>query len=165
MRRRDFELFASDIRPKLSAKAAAVTGDRSEGEDIAQDCLLKLWIMRESLDGYTNPEALAMTITYRMALNRLRHRRNDANIDDAALADTGSSPEDDFIDGERTKSVNAILASLPDASRAIIEMRHIEGMSCGEIAALIGSTDGAVRTALSRARQRVARMFLEKDIN
>lgn len=165
MRRRDFELFAAEIRPRLSAKAASVTGDRSEGEDIAQDCLLKLWTLRDTLDDYTNPEALAMTIAYRMALNSVRGRHTDTGLDDAALADTGSSPEDEYIDCERAKSVNTILASLPDASRAIIEMRHIDGMSCGEIAALIGSTDGAVRTALSRARQRVARMFLEKDIN
>lgn len=165
MRRHDFELFAAEIRPRLSARAASVTGDRSEGEDIAQDCLLKLWTLRDTLDDYTNPEALAMTIVYRMALNRLRYRRTDANIDDAALVDTGCSPEDEFIDSERAESVNAILASLPDASRTIIEMRHVDGMSCSEIAVLIGSTDGAVRTALSRARHRVARMFLEKDIN
>lgn len=58
-----------------------------------------------------------------------------------------------------------LMAMLPDAQQAIIRMRHVDGLNNSEIAAIIGSTDGAVRTALSRARMRIAEIYRRIERN
>jgi len=159
MHRSEFEKFATAIRPRLASRAVAVTGDMAVAEDLVQNCLLKLWTIRESLDDYSSPEALAMTIVHRMALNWLRDRKQHVELCDDVLGGVELSPEEKAIEDEADKTAEDLLSKLPDAYQAIIRMRHIDGMSNSEIAKTIGSTDGAVRTALSRARMMIADLF------
>lgn len=47
---------------------------------------------------------------------------------------------------------------LNDTDRRLIRMRHIDGMSYKEIAALLSVSEGAVRTAVSRAKSRLEKI-------
>lgn len=165
MHRSEFEKFATAIRPRLAYRATAVTGDVAAAEDIVQNCLLKLWTIRETLDDYSSPEALALTIVHRMSLNALRDKRQHVELIDDAVGGFELSPEELAIENEAEQSAEDILSMLPDAQQAIIRMRHVDGMSNSEIARTIGSTDGAVRTALSRARIKIAEMFFQRERN
>ena len=161
----DFSKFAESVRPVLLARAQSVTGDSETAADVVQDCMLKLWTMRVSLDEYNSPEALAMTIVHHLSLNVLRSRKVAVEIHDDVMSDTHPSAEQSMISAETSDSVNRVLASLPDSQQALITMRHLEGMSISEIAAVTGSTDGAVRTALSRARVRIAEIFTRYQLS
>ncbi len=161
----EFAKFAEAVRPALLARAQSVTGDSEAAADIVQDCMLKLWTMRTSLDEYNSPEALAMTVVHHLSLNVLRSRKVVVEIHDDVMSDSHPSAEQSMISAETTTSVNRVLALLPDSQQALITMRHIEGMSIAEIAALTGSTDGAVRTALSRARVRIAEIFTRHNLS
>lgn len=165
MHRSEFESFVKSVRPTLIARAASVVGDDDTAADIVQDCLLKLWSMRQSLDDYNSPEALAMTIVHRMALNSIRSRKVVLEIRDEIMSDSQPSPEQMAIDSESADEVHRLLAMLPDAQQSIITMRHVEGLSNAEIAQITGSTEGAVRTALSRARNKIAEIFLNHQLS
>lgn len=52
-----------------------------------------------------------------------------------------------------------VIEALPDLQQTILRLRHMEGMDSKEIAELTGSTEVAVRKALSRARQAVRDKF------
>ena len=54
-----------------------------------------------------------------------------------------------------------IIWQLPDAQQAVLRMRHIEGMEMADIAAHTGSSEAAVRKALSRARLAVRERYKE----
>ena len=45
----------------------------------------------------------------------------------------------------------AALASLPEKERAAVVLREIEGLETGEVAAALGSTEGTVRSQISKA--------------
>lgn len=165
MHRSEFESFVKSVRPTLIARAVSVVGDDDTAADIVQDCLLKLWSMRQSLDDYNSPEALAMTIVHRMALNSIRSRKVVLEIRDEIMSDSQPSPEQMAIDSESADEVHRLLAMLPDAQQSIITMRHVEGLSNAEIAQITGSTEGAVRTALSRARNKIAEIFLNHQLS
>lgn len=60
---------------------------------------------------------------------------------------------------EAAAEVDRILAALPESQQTLIRLRHVEGYDNASIAAILGSSEGAVRTALSRARRRVAEIF------
>lgn len=159
MHRSEFEQFAASVRPRLVSRACGLLGDDQAAMDVVQDCMLKLWDIRDSLDDYSSPEALALTIVHRMALNALRSRHDRVEICDDIMAGFEPSPEDDAISAEGEMTAEKLLAMLPEAQQAIIRMRHVEGLSNREIADIIGSTDGAVRTALSRARMRISEIY------
>lgn len=147
------------------AQARSIVADKEISEDIVQDCLLKLWSIRETLDDYSSPEALAMTIVHRLALNELRNRKPNVEISEELFAGFEPSPEEKLLDIELEDNVRRIMSQLPERHQALIRMRHIEGLSNAEIANILSSPEGAVRTALSRARNRVAELFLKSQSN
>lgn len=162
MEKAQFEKMAHSLRPRLVAKAAAVVRDDMTADDIAQDALLKLWSIRHRLDLYDSVEALAIVITYRLSLNHLRDhgRRCDIDIDCAcSLASGDPMPDELVMQSETEIEIGNMLARLPSGQAAILRMKHVDGMETAEIAALINSTEGAVRTSLSRARQRIAELY------
>lgn len=144
--------------------ALSIVKEPAEADDIAQDTLLKMWLMEERLDTYSSPESLACVIGRNLAISHLRRRGiGDVPLDEASGLATVPSPEDTLTRSEDSLRIDRLLRSLPDTQQAILRMRHAEGMETDEIAALIGSTPGAVRVALSRARQKVKLMFLTKQ--
>lgn len=157
---KEFSQLARNLRPRLVRTAAGVLGPSSpECEDVVQDTLLKLWDIRADIDRYRSVEALACVIAHRMALNVVRASSPGRFVElDQCVAATPSA-EDDYVAGERGRRLDAVLASLPEAQRTLIRLRHIDGYDNRTIADLLGTTEGAVRTALCRARRQVASVF------
>jgi RNA polymerase sigma factor (sigma-70 family) len=120
-------------------------GNTDEAEDIAQDAMVKLWLMREQL---TLPIAgMASIVTRNLCIDALRKKHQ--TIDIAQLPD-----EADFSDdGEQIEQLLKVIDSLPSTQRTILRMRHLQGMEMREIALVLGSTEVAVRKTLSRARK------------
>ncbi len=151
------------MRPDIYRIALNIVKDAETADDVAQDALLKLWTMGEKLDAYDHPEALACVIARNLAISRFRQRGgNEVSFDEAVFTPTEPSPEETVIRCEEAEHIDRLISRLPDSQQAIIRMRHIEGMETEEIAALIGSSPGAVRVALSRARHKVKLMFIQK---
>lgn len=155
-----FEILARTLWPRLHSEALRITGSSDEAADVAQDTMLKLWSMASRLGELKSVEAFAVTVARNMAVNSLRRGGRERFVplsDD--LNRSEPSPEDTLIEQQRNSCADAVMASLPDAQQTLLRMRHIEGYDNATIAALLGSTEGAVRTALSRARRNVARIF------
>lgn len=163
MKTSEFETLAAGLRPRLLRTASAVlASDTAAAEDVVQDTLLKLWTMRDALDDYRSVEALAVTTARHLAINSVRQAQRTvglAAIGADATAATDAGADERMIAADEMRRFDAAMAALPDASRAIIELRHVRGMSNADIASLLGSSEGAVRTALCRARRRVAEAF------
>lgn len=153
--------MARQVRPLLVARARTITGDPASADDIAQDALLRLWSMGERLDSYDNPQAVAMLVARNLAIDHLRRLRPSSELLEFMGA-LQPSPEEQMILDEVPREVEAILSHLPPAQAVIIRLRHVEEMDINEIAALIDSTPGAVRTSLSRARARIRDLFLSR---
>lgn len=140
-----FQQQAGELRKQLVSIAHKYMGNTDEAEDIAQDAMVKLWLMREQL---TLPIAgMASIVTRNFCIDALRKKHQ--TIDIAQLPD-----EADFSDdGEQIEQLLKVIDSLPSTQRTILRMRHLQGMEMREIALVLGSTEVAVRKTLSRARK------------
>ena len=151
-----FQHEASRVRPHLLLIARRHVGSEEESEDIVQDCLLRMWTMRDQLS--LPFEALAATITRNLCIDRIRSRPPVSPLK-GMEADV---PDTDEGHPERIERMMDIIRALPDMQQIILRLRHIEGMEMKEIAQLTGSTEVAVRKALSRARMAVKKQYMRR---
>jgi RNA polymerase sigma factor (sigma-70 family) len=145
---------------RLSALAARLIGDAVEAEDLTQETLLQAYL---GLDRLRDPERFSSWI-YGIAVNlakmRLRSRRNGAlpmlePTRLAALVAADPSPAEVVEARELWSLVESALDVLPAEQRRAVLLHYVDGLSCEEIAALLGEPAGTVRVRLHRARARL----------
>ena len=167
MERKEFETIVPSLRDRIISLVGRMVpsgAGADMAEDVAQDTLLRLWARRDTLDSYRSIEALAMVMARNRTLDLLRATQTGrlTSIDGIDSPDTHPNPHESLEADEAESRMRDILRSLPSAQQALIRMRHTEGMEIDEIAALTGSSPGAIRTALSRARRHIKDLFLQQ---
>ena len=152
MTQEEFKEEAQRLRPRLMLTARRYLGD-DDAEDTVQDALLRLWQMvgelRQPLD------ALALRLTRNLCIDQVRRRKPTVML-------TESSEAGEADNDERIERMMAVVSTLPDLQQTVLRLRHLEGMEMDEIADLIGSSEVAIRKALSRARQAVKQKYLKQ---
>lgn len=78
------------------------------------------------------------------------------------IADPAESPETQAIARERAQALRIALAELPEAQRAVVELR-LTGLKRAEIATVLGLTDAAVRGHQARAFDRLRTLLHEPE--
>ena len=158
----EIALFTSKIIPlrkKLLAYSAKLAGGQVEAEDVVQDVFLKLWTMRDSLDGYDSVEALAFTITKNKTLDELKRCRSESldNMESSAYPVNfeGSDSLKIIEEKDLVEHVKRYIEALPALQQTIIRMKDVEGYELTDIAAITGAQNEAVRVNLSRARKKI----------
>lgn len=153
MTQEEFKEEAQRLRPRLMLTARRYLGD-DDAEDTVQDALLRLWQMvgelRQPLD------ALALRLTRNLCIDQVRRRKPTV-----MLTDSGGTDQADG-DDERIERMMAVVSTLPSLQQTILRLRHLEGMEMNEIADLTGSSEVAIRKALSRARQAVRQKYMKQ---
>lgn len=152
MTQEEFKEEAQRLRPRLMLTARRYLGD-DDAEDTVQDALLRLWQMVGEL---RQPfDALALRLTRNLCIDQVRRRKPTVML-------TDSSGTDETDDDERIERMMAVVSTLPDLQQTVLRLRHLEGMEMNEIADLIGSSEVAIRKALSRARQAVRLKYMKQ---
>lgn len=155
MTNEEFKDEARRLRPKLLEVARRYLGDE-DAEDTVQDALLRLWQMLDQL--HLPLDALASVLTRNLCIDRLRRLHPQVTLkENLERAESEAPPTDERID-----RMMSVIATLPPLQQTILRLRHMEGMEMGQIATLIGSSEVAIRKALSRARQSVREQYLRK---
>lgn len=158
MTTKDFEREAATMRPMLLAVANTYLGSPEDAEDTAQEVLLKLWNMADTLKCPAAP--LAKVLVRNLCVDRLRRHRPTVPVEERVM----SIPASADAAGETFDHVMKLIDTLPAAMQVVLRLRHIEGMSMKDIADLTGSSETSVRKALSRARIAVRKHYLN-DLN
>ena len=140
-----YRLYVIGVAYRLGAEAELA-------EDIAQEVFLRVWRALPRFRG----ESAFRTWLYRVATNTaielLRRRRPNAELDDEALA-AGDNAEDQALRDDRVRAVRRAIAGLPEQSRLTLILREYEFLSYKEIAAALDIPLGTVMSRLSYARQ------------
>ena len=143
------------LRPKLVAIARRYVKDSDEAEDIVQDAMLKLWVIRDRLIG--SADGFAMVIVRNLSLDylRKRHRINSlTEMEKLEMEDVSHN-----TDGESTEELMRIVSTLPERQQTILRLHDMEGVSYEEISSVTGIPMTALRQTISRTR-RFVRMRL-----
>jgi RNA polymerase sigma-70 factor (ECF subfamily) len=149
--------------------ALRMTGDPEEAADVSQETFLR--VHRHC--GRFRGQSSLKTWIYRVAVNccRSRFRRNQTwrtRIVSGSLerieqvADTRRGPEDRTLARDRGETVMQALLRLPEPFREAVVLRDLEGLTYEEIARVVGTRIGTVRSRIARGRDRL-RALLESS--
>jgi len=135
--------------------AFAITGDRTDAEDIVQEVYEKLWKIRETLAAIESDEAYVVSVTRNCSLDHLRKQ--------SRYRITALTPTIEAIDNggaltgleakEQLQQLEQILSTLPSNQQRAIRLRHYADQPLPEIAEAMQLTEMNVRQLLSRARR------------
>ena len=145
-------------RPRMLAVAYRMLGQVSDAEDLVQEAWLR-W-SSEPRDDVRDPGAFLVTMTSRLALDRLRRiaARREAYVGEwlPEPLDTGSDPATGVLLAETVSyGLLVVLETLSPLERVVYVLREAFGHSHAEIAATLDRSEEAVRQAASRARAHV----------
>lgn len=149
--------LARRLLPRLMGVAQRMLSDVAEAEDVVQETMLRLWRIAPD---WQEGEAQVSTWAYRVAMNlctdRLRKRRfvSDRPLDAVPEpADASQNVEGRMQDDARARALHHAISELPERQRAAVVLRHFEGLSNPEIAAIMDIGVEAVESLTSRGRR------------
>lgn len=139
-----------------------LAGDRAEAEDVAQEAMLRLWKAAGSWrQGEAKVTSWLYRVTANLATDRLRRRgRQGPPLDEIPEPpDLSPGAAEAMTQAARAAALDAALAALPERQRQAVVLRHIEGLSNPEIAAVMDIGVEAVESLTARGKRALAAML------
>ena len=160
-----FDLLVRKYQHRIAAVVSRFVRDYAECQDVVQESFIKAY---KSLPGFRG-ESQFYTWMYRIAVNTAKNhlasqkRRPTGSVDlaDAEHLEGGiymqdnDTPEHELLREELAQVVSKALAQLPEEIRQAITLREMEGLSYEEIAEVMNSPVGTVRSRIFRAREAI----------
>ena len=142
-----FEEFFLAEQRRLHQALFAITGTRSEAEDIGQEAFLRVWERWDRVSGMEDPAGYL----HRTAINVFRDRSRRLVL--AMKRAARIAPRTNEFDAVEARSVVAsVLGQLPPRQRAAIVLTEGLGYSAEEAAELLGIKGSTVRALHFQAR-------------
>ena len=127
---------------------ASIVRDDHEAEDVTQHVFAKLLTHIHKYEQRSVPfTAWIIRLAHNASIDHLRSRR-------AVLAPEVFGADDRASDGddERSRGLRDAIAALPEEQRDVVVLRHVVGLTPGEIADRLGRTESSVHGLHHRGR-------------
>jgi RNA polymerase sigma-70 factor, ECF subfamily len=166
----DQETFHEVVREhqgRIYHLALAMTGNRSDAEDIVQEAFLRAYQSRASFRGDSAIGTWLYRITANLSLDALSRRQRDrarSAADDPpqvpgieAEARSNDDPERMAGSSITGREIDKALASLTPRERAVFVLRHYEDLPIKAVASTLSIRIGTVKSLLFRAVTKLQR--------
>jgi RNA polymerase sigma-70 factor, ECF subfamily len=165
----DEDAFAELVgryRNQITSYIYRMTNDYEEAVDLAQETFVRLY---RAAGRYQTTHAFS-TYLYRIATNlaisELRKRKRRRLVSLTGLLNPGDggeavdfNPADErplqdvnLVETERREAISRAISTLPEKYRAPLVLRDVQGKSYDEIAAILATSEGTVKSRINRAR-------------
>jgi RNA polymerase sigma-70 factor (ECF subfamily) len=139
--------FYDATSARLVGLLAAMSGNRSDAEELAQEAYLRLLTRWDTVSRYEDPEAWLRTVAVRLMISRQR-RATVARLRLPLLAGRHSSPEP----SPDAVTLQDALLRLPTDQRVVVLLHHVADLPVEDIARELEVPLGTVKSRLSRGR-------------
>lgn len=153
-----FAILLRRNEPVVRVYARRILGSATEVDDVAQDTFLTAWQQLPGLEDTSRVRGWLLTIASRKAIDRVRARRDHADIvdhDQPARLEDG--PEYSAEVSSRQHALGVALGTLSAEQRQCWVLKELGGYSYDEIATELSIPVSTVRGLLSRARKNMIR--------
>ena len=137
--------------------ARLLTADRHRGEDLLQDCLVKLYVHWRRAAARGDPHAYLRRMLVNGNVSRWRRQHREYLVGQPPERPDPAASHDESPRHELRRA----LLSLPDRQRAVVVLRHYEDLTERETATLLRCTVGTVKSQNARALRRLRELLGE----
>jgi len=142
------------IAPRLYAFLLRQTRSEAAAKDVLQQTMLKIHLARGTFKKNTAVLPWAYAIARRLWIDSTRRVKREAPLDETREdAADDPSPDDQAYAGELAARLQRELAKLPENQRVAFQLVKQEELSIAEAAAVLGTTESAVKLRAHRAYQ------------
>jgi RNA polymerase sigma-70 factor (ECF subfamily) len=161
-----FAELVSRYRNQITSYIYRMTNDYDGAVDLAQETFVRVY---RAAGRYQTTHAFS-TYIYRIATNlaiselRKRKRRRLVSLTGLLVGGEGEEARDfdapderplqdtNLVDTETRRVVQKAISTLPEKYRAPLVLRDVEGKSYDEIAQILSTSEGTVKSRINRAR-------------
>lgn len=141
----------------------SITGSTEDAMDATQSAFLNAFEKLHTFDPAGRFFSWVYRIAVNQALNLVRRRRPVADLD-PALPGAGPDPERAADGAEVNRRLNHALMELEPEQRALVILKHLEGLSYREIGALLEVSEQTVKSRLFSARRRLRSILAAEGV-
>ena len=171
-----FEQLVLTYQSPIYNLCLRMTGDPEDAADLSQDSFLKAW---RNLDSFQFESSFS-TWLYRLASNTCldhlrsikRHPQVSLTVEDSDgetqtmdFPDAAPTPEEAAITKEDNERLAQAMQELDEQQRQILTLRVINDLSYAEIAEILNTKEGTVKSRLSRTRDALRKKLLQSGNN
>ena len=157
-----FEALMRQYERMVLVTALRLLGNLEDAQDASQEVFLRLYRNLKKVEAATNFSGWLYRVTVNVCYDMGRKRVAVVPVEDLPeLVAAGENPQESVTGAERRRVLQLSLRQLSAKERAALVLRDLEGLSTGEVARALGSTEATVRSHISKARVKV-RDFVER---
>jgi RNA polymerase sigma-70 factor (ECF subfamily) len=166
--------FEAQVMPHLDAAhrfARWLSRSPGDADDVVQEAFLRAFRAFDGLRG-SDVKGWLLAIVRNCHATAVRQQQrhesvplpqeNDARLGADALAVATPDPERASIDRDDKRTLDQLIAALPEEHRQVLLLREVEDMSYREIAAVTAVPIGTVMSRLARARAALRVKWLQE---
>lgn len=159
-----FDRLVDLCTPRVYNLAYRMLGHAEDAQDLTQEVFIRVYHALARFKG----ESAFTTWLYRIVINVCqdelkRRRRRPLNLSEMARDDeealtfadtatTGETAEDAVLQQERRQRLHEAITALPENYRVVVVLFDLQGFSYQEIADILHTNVGTVKSRLNRAR-------------
>ncbi len=147
--------------------AFGFVGNHEDAADVAQDAFFRAHRALTSFRGDAEFSTWIHRIVMNLAINRSKQNRTrgerEVRADDAVMAGAAGG---DAHGEDMSEHVERALHELPTLQRAVVILRHIDGLSTKQVSRILQCSEGTVKTHLFRGLKKLRTKldYLQKDL-
>jgi RNA polymerase sigma-70 factor, ECF subfamily len=126
------------------------TKDEAFAKDIVQDCYVKLWEHKETVDP-DKVKSWLFTTAYHIMINQIKRSRRMTAMEGSGYVEPMMMAQDFDL----KELIDKSLDELPPVQKTVILLRDLEGYNYKEIAEMLTLSESQVKVYLFRGRQKI----------
>ena len=165
------ELFKQTF-PRMLGYCRLFVQDQSQSNDLVQECFVKLWEKRETIQALQSIESLMFVMLRNRCLNYLRDRKIHLNEKNINLVDENelqhlyqldfSGKEERTLEEILVEAIRETIEKLPEKRKLVFIKTKIEGKKNKEVAAEMGISIKAIEKHLHQAKKQIREELIVK---
>jgi len=152
-----YDYLVSKYSKRVASIAWGIVRNAHDAEDLAQEAFVKAF---QSIGRFKEGEPFGpwiYRIVTNLALDVVKHRSRfrHEELTETEPAARRDNAELGAVSNELASRIDRALESLPENQRVVARLYLVEQFDHGEIASMMGLSEGTVRSHLSRARKKL----------
>lgn len=163
-----YTILVRRYRNAVFAIALRLTANQSDAEEVTQDSFLRAFRYLANFRGESSFKTWLLRITGRVAIDHLRRKKLDTISLDVPESPVARLPEKSpsglqhLLHDERHELLQKAMQDLSKEDASALQLFYFHEQSIQEITHVMGWTESNTKSRLSRARQRLRVVLMEK---